>query len=71
MDPTITTLQIQDQDSGDNGEFELTVVSVNGGDPAPFSLFFVVLRAEGSLDYEEQSQYIVRKIVQRYILLMF
>ena len=57
--PQIAVIFIEDPDSGDSGLYSIDVVSVNGGDPAPFFIISTFLRAEDSLDYEEQSQYTV------------
>jgi hypothetical protein len=57
VNPQIATISIEDPDSGDNGLYSLDVVSVDGEDPSRFFIIFTFLRAEGSLDYEEQSQY--------------
>ena len=59
MNPNIATITIVDPDSGNNGLYNLDLLSANGEDPSPFVLIFTFLSAEGTLDYEEESQYIV------------
>ena len=61
MNPQIATILIQDPDSGDSGLYNIDVVSANGGEPSPFFIIFALLRAEGRLDHEQQSQYIVSR----------
>lgn len=60
LNPQIATISIHDPDSGDNGLYNIDVISANGRDPpSPFFIIFTFLSAEGRLDYEEESQYIV------------
>ena len=56
----ILTIAVYDPDSGDNGLYKIDIISANGRDsPSPFVITFTFLRAEGPLDYEEESQYLV------------
>ena len=60
MNPQIAAPTISDPDSGSNGEYDLRVLSANGGSPSPFFAIFNLIAADGTLDYEEETQYTVR-----------